>query len=726
MRRVLLLVAAIATPALAAEVDFERDVKPILRENCWGCHGPTQQAAMLRLDQREAALIAGRGKMAIVPGGSDRSLVYRRIAGLEGSRMPPTGPLTPEQIATIKDWLDQGAKWPDEPAAQRDWTPEPRLAPLLGEIRKGNFAAVHKAVATDAKLARARDDRGFTLLMQASLYAMPADVSWLLARGADPKAADVGGITALMLAVDDSRKVRALLKAGADPNAHSIDGRTALLLAADRKQGADVLRVLLENGAKSAPEPGQVDPLVQVTRNGDTESMKLLAAQRDGKYPPAAVTAAAQADCMACLRMVLDQGPPKAAISDALRVASVTSDIDILKALLAAGADPNAKDATGQTALMRAAYSDLADPERVRLLLDHGADVNAQANNGDTALKKAERKGPTDVAKLLGIPNSEDSPVQMAKPVDVHTALLRSLPLLQKTGPSFFAGSGCISCHHQSLPAMAVSIAREHGFPVDETAEKAVVKLVADYLDARRERLLEGISPPGVQDTTSYILFGLAVEHFPGSEAVEAAARYLKVRQSQDGSWQVAVHRPPLESSTITVTALVMRDLAAFAPAPLRAEYNASIAKAAVYLAQAQPLSNEDYAYKILGLVWTKGVWSKGPKAAIAQTAAALARRQRADGGWSQLPTLESDAYATGQALVALEASGMKTTNPVYKNGVDFLLRTQLADGSWHVKSRAEPVQVYFESGFPHGIDQFISTAGTSWATAALALTSQK
>jgi hypothetical protein len=57
---------------------------------------------------------------------------------------------------------------------------------------------------------------------------------------------------------------------------------------------------------------------------------------------------------------------------------------------------------------------------------------------------------------------------------------------------------------------------------------------------------------------------------------------------------------------------------------------------------------------------------------------------------------------------------------PAYRKGVQFLLTTQLADGSWFVRTRAHPVQVYFESGFPHGHDQFISAAATNWATLAL------
>ena len=95
---------------------------------------------------------------------------------------------------------------------------------------------------------------------------------------------------------------------------------------------------------------------------------------------------------------------------------------------------------------------------------------------------------------------------------------------------------------------------------------------------------------------------------------------------------------------------------------------------------------------------------------------------QQADGGWSQLADIESDAYATGQVLYALHtAAQMSATDPIYRKGVDFLLRTQAADGTWRVKTRAIWVQPYFESGFPYGQDQFISTAGTAWAVMALA-----
>ena len=83
-----------------------------------------------------------------------------------------------------------------------------------------------------------------------------------------------------------------------------------------------------------------------------------------------------------------------------------------------------------------------------------------------------------------------------------------------------------------------------------------------------------------------------------------------------------------------------------------------------------------------------------------------------------------SDAYATGEALYALNvAGGMPATDPGYAKGVKYLLNTQAADGSWHVASRSIWLQPYFDSGFPYGTDQWISAAATAWSTMALSVT---
>jgi len=196
-------------------------------------------------------------------------------------------------------------------------------------------------------------------------------------------------------------------------------------------------------------------------------------------------------------------------------------------------------------------------------------------------------------------------------------------------------------------------------------------------------------------------------------------ARFVKGQQHPDGGWRIFAHRPPIESSDIQATAVSMRSLQLYAPKVQRAEYQAAVRLAAGWLIKAQPKTIEDRVFQLLGLRWV----GLNTKQAIMRTGAKdLLAQQRSDGGWAQLPSLASDAYATGQALVSLrEAGGLRATDPAFKRGVAFLLKTQLGDGSWYVKSRAIPFQPYFESGFPHEHDQWVSMAASNWATMALA-----
>jgi squalene cyclase len=187
-------------------------------------------------------------------------------------------------------------------------------------------------------------------------------------------------------------------------------------------------------------------------------------------------------------------------------------------------------------------------------------------------------------------------------------------------------------------------------------------------------------------------------------------------RQSADGGWRIATHRPPIESSDMEATAIGLRALQSYAPEPQKAEYAKAVERGAAWLTKAQPQTTEDHVFQLLGLAWTHA-----RKDDIQKVARNLMALQQTDGGWGQLPTLASDAYATGQALTALaEAGSLTVTDPAYQRGVKFLLNTQLDDGSWYVRTRAIPVQPYFDSEFPHGSEQFISAAATNWATMAL------
>ena len=95
---------------------------------------------------------------------------------------------------------------------------------------------------------------------------------------------------------------------------------------------------------------------------------------------------------------------------------------------------------------------------------------------------------------------------------------------------------------------------------------------------------------------------------------------------------------------------------------------------------------------------------------------------QNADGGWAQLPTLKSDAYATGQALYALYESGMvKPEDALYQQGISYLLKTQQQTGAWFVATRSFPIQPFVNSDFPpYDNNQHISAAASNWAVMAL------
>jgi hypothetical protein len=236
-----------------------------------------------------------------------------------------------------------------------------------------------------------------------------------------------------------------------------------------------------------------------------------------------------------------------------------------------------------------------------------------------------------------------------------------------------------------------------------------------------RDSLHQGFMLP-VEDffapnIVGYMLVGLNAEGYASDLNTDAVAMFLKSRQSADGQWaySVADIRPPLCSDYIGQTAVAMRALQLYAPHADEGGYGQSIELAAEWLARAQPKNNDDRGWRVLGLAW-----SGKNNAARQQAMRELLALQRADGGWSDIDSMESSAYATGKALYALQIAGLPASDAAYERAIQYLLNTQLEDGSWYVKSRAMAFQPYFDAGFPHAYDQWISAAGTSWATMAL------
>src|SRR5881394_2340759 len=134
------------------KVDFAKQIQPILRQNCVKCHGSEKQKGKLRLDSKEVAMKGGKDGVVIVSGNADKSELYRRITLPKGDDdiMPNEGdPLSKEQTDLIRDWINQGAEWPETAVAKASEPTNP-LARLPADFKPAPAEA--KAAAKIAQL----------------------------------------------------------------------------------------------------------------------------------------------------------------------------------------------------------------------------------------------------------------------------------------------------------------------------------------------------------------------------------------------------------------------------------------------------------------------------------------------------------------------------------------------------------------------------------------------
>src|SRR5689334_13029842 len=107
MRVTLALLAMCGSVAAADKVDVEKQVQPLLARNCYGCHGPDVQQSGLRLDKRQNAMRGGDYGPVLIPSKSAESKLIRRVVNGDGGlQMPPTGPLSAEEIDLLRAWID--------------------------------------------------------------------------------------------------------------------------------------------------------------------------------------------------------------------------------------------------------------------------------------------------------------------------------------------------------------------------------------------------------------------------------------------------------------------------------------------------------------------------------------------------------------------------------------------------------------------------------------------
>jgi ankyrin repeat protein len=289
------------------------------------------------------------------------------------------------------------------------------------------FSAIHEgarsrvAAALDAGASpNAISEEGTPALLDAALYDDAAVVRLLVNRGANPNARAKDGATALILAAGDLAKVKALVEKGADVNAKSTLGRTPLLVAVAQRDSFAIATYLIGHGADVNARDNSGDfitrgsgstALMLAVRSGDNRTVEQLMAKGVDVNVAmttggTALTEAVSVRNVEAVRMLIEHGTKVNLVFGPIQMtpliwASFQECPEIVRMLIKAGAEVNAKDALGSTALVWASMSERDDAETVAALLGAGAAVNVKTAMGETPLTWAKRRGATEIVHLL-------------------------------------------------------------------------------------------------------------------------------------------------------------------------------------------------------------------------------------------------------------------------------------------------------------------------------------
>lgn len=303
--------------------------------------------------------------------------------------------------------------------------------------------------------------------------------------------------------------------------------------------------------------------------------------------------------------------------------------------------------------------------------------------------------------------------------LQIRDSVTRAAGILQQSQKTWFHKQSCSSCHQQYLPAGAIQLALQHGIKIDEAiAREQMAKMFAPLADL--DRAVQYTHQIDAAMADGYALVAARSVGLQPSITTAVYARLLASRQLADGHWQTFDERPPQSYSPVTATAIAIQAIQSYTHPSLQADTKARADRARAWLLARKARDTEERVFQLLGVCWTGG----SPED-LKRLAAELGATQQSDGGWNSLDGRASDAYSTGQALMALaEVWREAVRDPQWQRGIEWLLKNQSKDGSWHVHSRLHPPAPvsppYFETGFPYGHDQFISSMGTSLAIVAL------
>src|SRR5262245_52711790 len=641
----------------------------------------------------------------------------------------------------------------------------PIVAELVTAIRNGDVRVVRKLLDNGANV-NAHDAEGNTPLILASFYASPECLELLIEKGADVNAANKAGATALIRAATDYEKTRLLVAAGANIQVRTALGNTPLILAARRAGNTRTVQLLLERGANPTErnEAG-VGPVLSAAASGDVQTVRLLldaGAKADDFPKPNKPSAADPASSVRTplmwaayhndvpmVRLLLERGaaPNQSTyFGNPLSHACWSNSFEAAELLISRGAKVSARDAlTNFTPLHWAAASESPRPSLVKLLLDNGADPNATGGEPVGAFELvpqtprliAEKRGQTPIVDALVAAGAKDPPPaqkigtpQRALPDEFDNASViasteKALAALQTTATKrrepflrHVSKQDCASCHQQYLPMAAVGHARNRSVRFDQKAAREQIDALAKLTNpvSQHEYILQTLFHPDPAHTFGYHLLGFVAEVVPPSAMTDGMVHHLVTVQASDGRWFNQTPRPPMASGDVSATALAIHAIKHFGWPGRKEEFEASVKRACRWLWKVEAETNEEAVFQLLGLHW-----AGEPAEQLADLAKSLRQQQRTDGGWAQLPLLESDAYATGEVLYTLaQTVKVPASDPAWQRGLRFLLERQEGDGTWHVARRTFPFQPTMKSGFPHYRDAWLSAAATSWAVTAL------
>ncbi len=607
-------------PPSNKKVDYQRDIQPILAQHCYSCHGGEVQQAGLRLDLRQNALRGGDYGPVIKIGDSAASkLIRRMVDGDGGLQMPPSGALSADDIGLLRAWIDQGAEFRTDIVAETPRVPvDSKVTSLIEAVRAGKSSEIEKQIEASPGVVKGTDEAGSTALHHAAGYGPIDNLQLLIDKGADVNVKNRRRSTPLHWAIHDEAKVRLLLSKGANINAKQVEGRTPLYLAAMLGNAVPTMRLLLSSGADPnlASIVGQT-PLMLAANRGDVAEMQLLIEKgadvnaRNGAGATALMAAATSGNPRA-VKLLIEQGADvtvKSKLNETALGFAATSGVQAsVEMLLAKGADVNIRNARGYSPLMFAASSDTTPAGVISLLLDKGADTSFKGDYDEPASTLAVKRGHTEAAKLLGAarPSSAGTATAMGKKVSsnhqsIPEAVRKSLTLLEKQSGVFIRTAGCNSCHTQDLPSAATGLARDYGL----TTMKAFPQLPAAMMPPAEQVMDFSVVSP---NSVAWELFDAGMNHQPRDHVTDAIVRYILASQTAEGYWNnPESRRPPMNSGTFQSTALAIYAMKNYAPEAEKLDCEKGIASAVAWLSKASPVTNQDHAFRLLGLAWGGG-----------------------------------------------------------------------------------------------------------------------